>query len=229
MDGWSAARLAPISRRANSCSASKADLDWASIKGDVTNGYCALTECGALIGTTCETKTNYIGTVAWSHRLCRGSRAAVRHRWLGLRQCPGWVDWHRRSRLPRTTPTTSWDGPPAAASKSHWATTGRPKIEYLYASLQSGSCTSSANCGFTNPPTNTVIANDTVKFTTSLVRVGVNFKFGGGLVDAIAHRVNRSTMHNAPGHDPGLCFVRHANIHSAAARNRSRRGAIVAP
>ena len=62
------------------------------------------------------------------------------------------------------------------------------KIEYLYASLQSGSCTSIVNCGTTTPvaaltratPPVAVPANDTVKFSTSLVRVGINYKFGGG-------------------------------------------------
>ena len=155
----------------------EADLDWASIKGDVTNGYCALTEGGALIGTTCETKTNYIGTV-------RGRLGFAADRVL-LFATGGLAFANVQAGLTGaaiTTPTydsnakLGWTagGGIEVALGDNWTA----KLDYLYASLQSGACTSSANCGFTNL-TNAVIANDTVKFTTSLVRLGVNYKFGG--------------------------------------------------
>jgi outer membrane immunogenic protein len=50
--------------------------------------------------------------------------------------------------------------------------TGR--IEYLYMSLQNGSCTNAANCGLDAPG---IAANDTVKFSTSMIRVGIDYKF----------------------------------------------------
>jgi len=49
------------------------------------------------------------------------------------------------------------------------------KVEYLYVDLSKMTCNSGASCGFDTPFT--VPANNSVKFTTSLVRLGVNFKF----------------------------------------------------
>jgi hypothetical protein len=48
------------------------------------------------------------------------------------------------------------------------------RIEYLYLQLQNGSCTTAGNCGVDAAG---VAANDTVKFNTSLVRLGLDYKF----------------------------------------------------
>src|SRR6266581_5974840 len=47
------------------------------------------------------------------------------------------------------------------------------KIEYLYLKLGNSLCTSNASCGNDpgGPP------NDTVKFSTSMIRLGINYKF----------------------------------------------------
>jgi hypothetical protein len=58
------------------------------------------------------------------------------------------------------------------ASKWPSPITGRP--EYLYVDLESPTCNTAGSCGF---DTNGAAANDTVKFTESVVRLGVDYKF----------------------------------------------------
>jgi outer membrane immunogenic protein len=48
------------------------------------------------------------------------------------------------------------------------------RIEYLYMRLQNSSCTNAANCGLDAPG---VAANDTVKFSTNMIRLGLDYKF----------------------------------------------------
>lgn len=48
------------------------------------------------------------------------------------------------------------------------------RVEYLYMKLQNGSCTNGGNCGV---DASGVPANDTVKFSTSMVRLGIDYKF----------------------------------------------------
>jgi outer membrane immunogenic protein len=49
------------------------------------------------------------------------------------------------------------------------------KVEYLFVDLGNSTCNNSASCGF-DPP---VAANNSVSFTESMIRAGVNFKFNG--------------------------------------------------
>lgn len=48
------------------------------------------------------------------------------------------------------------------------------RLEYLYIDLQNGSCISTGDCGVDAPLTT---VSDSVAFSTSLVRLGLNFKF----------------------------------------------------
>ena len=57
-----------------------------------------------------------------------------------------------------------------AAFADHWTA----RIEYLFVELKNGSCGTLHNCGI---DFGGAIANDSVKFSTSLIRVGVNYKF----------------------------------------------------
>jgi outer membrane immunogenic protein len=50
--------------------------------------------------------------------------------------------------------------------------TGR--IEYLFIDLQNGSCNVGSQCGFPAPG---VASNDTVKFSTRMIRLGLDYKF----------------------------------------------------
>jgi opacity protein-like surface antigen len=52
------------------------------------------------------------------------------------------------------------------------------KVEYLYVNLGTVSCNSTASCGFeTSGASAGASAVDSVKFSESIVRAGVNFKF----------------------------------------------------
>jgi len=48
------------------------------------------------------------------------------------------------------------------------------RIEYLYIKLQNGGCTIAATCGVA---IGGAAPNDTVKFSTSVIRLGVDYKF----------------------------------------------------
>ena len=48
------------------------------------------------------------------------------------------------------------------------------RIEYLFIDLQNGVCNQGAQCGFPAPG---VPSNDTVKFSTSVIRFGLDYKF----------------------------------------------------
>jgi iron complex outermembrane recepter protein len=59
------------------------------------------------------------------------------------------------------------------AVTSNWTA----KAEYLFVDLADGSCT--ANCAIQNPNGPPLIPNVAVKFNESIVRAGINYKFGG--------------------------------------------------
>jgi outer membrane immunogenic protein len=48
------------------------------------------------------------------------------------------------------------------------------RVEYLYMRLQNSSCTNPSNCGLDLLGGT---ANDTVKFSTSMIRLGIDYKF----------------------------------------------------
>jgi opacity protein-like surface antigen len=52
------------------------------------------------------------------------------------------------------------------------------KVEYLYVDLGNATCNTSANCGF-DSASPAVASNNSVSFTESMIRAGVNFKFNG--------------------------------------------------
>jgi len=57
-----------------------------------------------------------------------------------------------------------------AAFTDNWTA----RIEYLYVDLENGSCMTSTSCGL---DVGGAQPNDTVKFSTSLVRLGLVYKF----------------------------------------------------
>jgi outer membrane immunogenic protein len=59
------------------------------------------------------------------------------------------------------------------ALAANWTAKG----EYLFVDLPDGSCT--ADCAIQNPNGPPLIPNIAVKFNESLVRAGLNYKFGG--------------------------------------------------
>jgi outer membrane immunogenic protein len=137
------------------------DLDWTNIKGSNSAA------CGPV--TSCQTANTYIGTgrgrigfAADRVLVFATGGAAFGNIQMGL-TAPG------LSTTNDTVNKVGWTGGGGVevAFGENW--TG--KIEYLYTSLGSATCTTVLNCG--GPAT-------TVNFNTSLVRVGINYKFGGG-------------------------------------------------
>lgn len=158
----------------------EADLDWSNIKGSTTTtspGFCNLITTTNTRGDTCNTKNSYFGTargrigVAADRVLIFATGGAA---FSDIKA--GLSGGNLGSTSYDTTNKVGWTagGGIEVAFADNW--TG--KVEYLYADLGSGTCTSGANCGITIPASSS--ANDTVKFTTSVVRLGFNYKFGGG-------------------------------------------------
>jgi outer membrane immunogenic protein len=151
------------------------DLDWSNIKGSSSSTFCILPTSAATAGNTCQTKNSYFGTA-------RGRIGFAADRVLifvtgGAAFADvkaGLTGGSISSATYDTTNKVGWTagGGIEVAFADNW--TG--KLEYLYADLGSGTCSTGSNCGFTTAAG----ANDTVKFTTSVVRVGINYKFGGG-------------------------------------------------
>ncbi len=70
--------------------------------------------------------------------------------------------------------TTKFGWTAGAGFEFAFADNWTAKVEYLYVSLGNASCNTAASCGFDAPA---LPANDTVNFTESMIRAGVNFKF----------------------------------------------------
>jgi outer membrane immunogenic protein len=132
------------------------DLDWSSIKGSSNSGLYCLLQAG------CETKNTWLGTV-------RGRIGYAWDRWL-----PYFTGGVAFGSVKMTPPAIFGAG--ETQTKTGWALGGgveyafmgawSAKLEYLYVDLGTATC-AAANC---------LLATD-VKFNTSLLRVGVNYRF----------------------------------------------------
>ena len=127
------------------------DIGWNFIKGSTATGC----------GTRCETASDWLGTL-------RGRFGYAFDRFLpyftggvAFGDIEGTAATAATSARPRSA------GPRAAASNTPSCTTGRPRLEYLYVDL--GTATCSAACSGGNP--------FDVKYTTQVVRGGLNYKF----------------------------------------------------
>jgi outer membrane immunogenic protein len=72
------------------------------------------------------------------------------------------------------TTQTGWTA--GAGTEVALAPNWSAKAEYLFVDLASGSCT--AECAIANPNGSPLIPNIAVKFNESIVRAGLNYKFG---------------------------------------------------
>jgi outer membrane immunogenic protein len=155
------------------------DGDDSGIRGTAApaSGYCTLTTATLATATGCQTQNTWLGTArgrigyAFDRVLLYGTGGLA----LG--------NIHAGITAPGTT--TFYD----STAKAGWAAGGgvevafadqwSAKVEYLYVDLGNGSCIT-ANCGFDsfNTVTGTLNpANDSVKFATSTIRAGINYKF----------------------------------------------------
>jgi outer membrane immunogenic protein len=142
----------------------EADFDASGLDGKSTSGFCAATFPGA---ATCETKNTWLGTVR-----ARIGYAADRVLFYGTAGGAfGNIDAGLSGGFDKTT-KGGWTA--GAGVEAALADNWTARIEYLFVDLQNGSCTSGGNCGIDAAG---VPANDAVKFTTSLLRVGLDYKF----------------------------------------------------
>jgi outer membrane immunogenic protein len=163
----------------------EADLDWSGIKGGLTtsppNGFCNLPVNVSLTasGSTCETKSDWLGTVrarvgyaADRFLVFATGGAAFGSVQTGLTGAGAGAGSFQSATNYGWTVGAGVE----VALFSNWTA----KVEYLYVDLGSATCNALASCGVDaiNFTTGIIPANDTVRFTTNLVRFGVNYKFG---------------------------------------------------
>jgi outer membrane immunogenic protein len=130
-----------------------------------------LQQCGFGAGAQCETKSFWFGTV-------RGRLGYAVDRVLFYGTAGGafgdvsaGVSSTSGSPFQRSTKAgwTAGAGIEAAFNDNVTA-----RIEYLFMSLQNASCTNAPACGV---DIGGATPNDTVKFSTSIIRLGVDYKF----------------------------------------------------
>jgi outer membrane immunogenic protein len=143
------------------------DIDWQSLKGSSSNAFC--TGVFSPADLNCQTKSNWVGTV-------RGRVGYAADRFLFYATGGGAYGNVEASLtgLPFQS-STEFGWTAGAGVEVAFAENWTAKIEYLYVDLgNNASCNTSASCGFDAAG---VAANDSVKFTESMIRGGVNFKF----------------------------------------------------
>lgn len=142
------------------------DFDWSGIDGKSSSAFCGAVGFGG--GAQCETKNTWLGTL-------RGRVGYAADRVL-FYATGGGAFGNIESGIGGNFDKSTKGGWTAGAGvEAAFADNWTARVEYLYVDLQNGSCTSGGNCGI-NVGTG-VIANDSVKFTTSLVRLGIDYKF----------------------------------------------------
>ena len=143
----------------------EADFDGSWLDGKSSSTFCGSVGFGA--AAQCETKNTWLGTAR-----ARFGYAADRVLFYGTGGVAfGNIEAGLNNGFDKTTKAgwTAGAGVEAAFTDNLTA-----RIEYLFVDLQHGSCTSGGNCGVDAVG---VVANDSVKFTTSLIRLGVDYKF----------------------------------------------------
>jgi outer membrane immunogenic protein len=143
------------------------DFDWSGIDGKSSSGFCGVVLLGA--SAQCETKNTWLGTLRG-----RVGYAADRVLFYGT---AGGAFGNIESGIGGNFDNSTKAGWTAGAGvEAAFADNWTARIEYLFVDLQNGSCSHGGNCGV-NFATTGLPANDTVKFSTSLVRLGIDYKF----------------------------------------------------
>jgi outer membrane immunogenic protein len=145
------------------------DFDGSWIDGKKSSPFCSNVGFGA--GAQCETKNFWFSTLRG-----RLGYAADRVLFYGtaggaLGDISAGVSSASGSPFQRSTKVGWTAGAGIEAAFGEHLTA---RIEYLYMKLQNGSCTTPSVCGVDTggaPP------NDTVKFSTNIIRIGVAYKF----------------------------------------------------
>jgi outer membrane immunogenic protein len=147
----------------------EADFDGSWIDGKKSSPFCANVGFGA--GAQCETKNFWFSTLRG-----RFGYAADRVLFYGtaggaIGDVSAGVSSGSGSPFQRSTKGgwTAGAGVEAALGENLTA-----RIEYLYLKLQNATCNTASACGV---DAGAIAPNDTVKFSTSIVRLGINYKF----------------------------------------------------
>jgi outer membrane immunogenic protein len=156
----------------------EADLDFSTFQGTSTSGFCTMSN-GTFFGNTCNTRNNWLSTV-------RGRLGYAADRFLvyvtgggafgnveaGLSGGGiGTTDYQNNTEIGWTAGAGV-----EVAFAQNW--TGR--IEYLYVDLSNGTCNVGGSCGFEPPGVFPFITpNDSVRFSANIIRLGIDYKFGG--------------------------------------------------
>ena len=143
----------------------EADFDGSWIDGKKSSPFCSNVGFGA--GAQCETKSFWFSTVR-----ARLGYAADR---ILFYATGGGAFGNVASGINGSFQSSTRAGWTAGAGvEAAFGENLTARIEYLYMRLQNSSCTNPANCGLDAPG---VAANDTVKFSTSMIRLGLDYKF----------------------------------------------------
>ena len=144
------------------------DFDWQNVRGSRTSGVCALGG-GNVAVSGCDTSSNWYGTF-------RGRVGYALDRILLYGTAGGAVADIRASTAGQPWASNTELGWAAGAGIEGAITDNlTAKVEYLFTDYGNGSCTTAA-CTITGSGG---INTGSVKFSESLVRVGLNYKFGG--------------------------------------------------
>jgi outer membrane immunogenic protein len=131
----------------------EADFDAMGIQGTNTSAFCP---------AGCETKETWLGTVR-----ARAGYAVDRVLFYGTAGGAfGNIETGTNGFFDKST-KGGWTA--GAGVEAAFADNWTARVEYLYVDLQNATCSSLGNCGFP--------AGDTVSFTTSVIRVGLDYKF----------------------------------------------------
>jgi outer membrane immunogenic protein len=141
------------------------DLDWTAITGKSSSAFCASVGFGP---AQCETKNTWLGTV-------RGRVGYAADRVLFYVTGGGAFGNIETGVSGGFDNNTKVGWTAGAGIEAAFADNWTARLEYLAIDLQNGTCSTPNNCGLNTGPVAAV--NDTVKFTTSLIRVGLDYKF----------------------------------------------------
>jgi outer membrane immunogenic protein len=144
------------------------DFDGSWMDGKVANTFCGSVGFGA--GAQCETRNTWLSTLRG-----RFGYAADRVLFYGTAGGAfGSIQTGVGGNLQSTT-KAGWTagGGVEAALADNWTV----RVEYLFVDLQKATCNNPGACGVDAPVPPIVPANDTIKFDSSVVRVGVDYKF----------------------------------------------------
>jgi len=146
------------------------DWDWQGLRGTSNGSFCNAIHTPGIALPSCETKSDWIATI-------RGRAGYAADRVL-FYATGGGAAGNVQTGLNTLSLQSNTEYGWTAGAGIEWAFADNwmAKVEYLFVDLGNSTCNNSANCGFDAA---TVPANDSVKFTESMIRAGVNFKFNG--------------------------------------------------